>query len=268
MQWSVLSEAELGPDDRGLAYGDGLFETIAIKEGRLLRLERHLKRLAGGLERLGIPAAPVMRKLESSLPTLIKDHRMAVAKLIVTRGSSARGYRPPAEPKPVIQLGVGSRPEIPDTQYLTGVRVGFCRTPVSHAPHLAGIKHLNRLDQVMAAAECASDWDEGLMFDPDGYLIGGTKTNIFLLKGGGLLTPRLDRCGVAGIMRDIVIAAADKQGIPLREMRLRRSHLQDAEGVFLTNTLVGAWPVAHIEAQSYPIPALLEPLRWQMDQLE
>jgi 4-amino-4-deoxychorismate lyase len=103
------------------------------------------------------------------------------------------------------------------------------------------------------------------MFDPDGYLVGGTKTNIFLLTGDRLLTPRLDRCGIAGIMREVVMDAAPKLGLEVTEMRLRQTHLRDAEGVFLTNTLVGVWPVARIEAQTYSIPPLLACLRDEME---
>jgi 4-amino-4-deoxychorismate lyase len=265
MQWSWLSKTELGPNDRGLAYGDGVFETLAISAGQLQRFTRHRRRLAAGLERLKIPSDDILQELDATLPQLASRHDAAVAKVIVTRGSSERGYRPPAHPSPVVQVGIGKKALLPAADYLTGIRVGLCDTPVSHAPHLAGVKHLNRLDQVMAAGECQPAWDEGLMFDPDGYLIGGTKTNIFLCTDGGLLTPRLDRCGIAGIMREVVMEAARQLGIGVREMRLRKPHLQAAEGVFLTNTLVGAWPVARIEAAAYPLPPLLIPLREEME---
>lgn len=265
MQWSLLSDAELGPNDRGLAYGDGVFETLAVSAGQLLRFSRHRQRLAVGLDRLKIPSRDVLGRLDTALPQLASSQDAAVVKVIVTRGSTERGYRAPSNPNPMVQVGIGKRALLPEAHYRTGIRVGICDTPVSHAPHLAGVKHLNRLDQVMAAGECQPTWDEGLMFDPDGYLVGGTKTNIFLLKGDRLLTPRLDRCGIAGIMREVVMDAAPKLGIRVRERRLRQTHLRDAEGVFLTNTLVGVWPVARIDAQTYTIPPLLAPLRDEME---
>ena len=266
MQWCLLSDVKLGPNDRGLAYGDGVFETLAVSAGELLRFARHRRRLAAGLDCLKIPSAEVLQALDNRLPDLAGGQDAAVVKVIVTRGSSERGYRPPGNPNPMIQVGIGERASLPSTHYLAGIRVGICDTPFSHAPHLAGLKHLNRLDQVMAAGECQLAWDEGLMFDPDGYLVGGTKTNIFLFTDGCLLTPRLDRCGVAGIMREVVMDAARHLGIRVREMRLRETHLRAAEGVFLTNTLVGVWPVAQIEQHRYKILELLAPLREEMEQ--
>ena len=265
MRWTVLSAVELAPDDRGLAYGDGLFETIAVEGGRLSRFAWHRQRLANGLDRLKIPARDVLSVLDAELDNLVKGHGAAVAKIIVTRGSNERGYAPPATPNPVVQVGIGDRAPLRERDYTEGVEIGICQTPVSIAPHLAGMKHLNRLDQVMAAGELKSSWAEGLMFDPEGYLVGGTKTNVFLIRRGTLLTPKLDRCGVEGVMRRLVMAAAPSQGLRVREQRLRRSHLSEADSVFLTNTLVGLWPVASLEGHTFEIPTLLDDLRVAME---
>ncbi len=234
--------------DRALHYGDGLFETIAVFYGEPRHWERHLRRLYLGCERLNIPApsAPVLRA-EVDACALASTPK-AVLKLIITRGSGGRGYRPPERAEPRLIVSTHPWPDYPAHYTTSGVRVRFCRTPLSVQPHLAGLKHLNRLDQVLARSE----WDdpevaEGLMVDTEGHLISGTQSNLFWAVGGRLYTPSLGRSGIAGTLREALIEAASHLGIPCRMGEFRPKALHQAEELLLTNGIIGIWPIQGID---------------------
>jgi 4-amino-4-deoxychorismate lyase len=237
--------------DRGLHYGDGLFETIAIRASAPCLWTEHLDRLRLGAVRLGIPLPDPDLLLRECL-ALIRDIAAGVVKLILTRGSGGRGYRPPAVPSPTRILALFPQPSYPAAWAEGGVTLRWCGTPLGENPRLAGIKHLNRLEQVLARAE----WDdeavaEGLMCDPRGRVIAGTMSNVFVYTGGRLLTPRLDTCGVAGTARALVLSLAPGYGIAVAEADLRRVDLEGANGVFLTNAVLGIWPVRCLGGVGY-----------------
>ncbi len=237
--------------DRGLNYGDGLFETIAIVDGRPCLWERHLARLRAGCERLAIPP-PVPGMLAAEARSLSHGHDRAILKLVVTRGDGGRGYRPPKPATPRRILRITPWPDYPDCWRSQGVRVRYCQTGLGQQPLLAGLKHLNRLEQVLARAE----WDdpdvaEGLMLDPDGRVIEGTQTNLFAIEGGRLLTPLLDRCGVAGVVRGLVIDLAAGLGLPVAEEPLDSARLERAEALFLTSSLAPLWPVRELAGRPF-----------------
>ncbi len=201
--------------DRGLLYGDGLFETMAVSNGRVSSWSRHVARLLAGCERLGM-AVDTMQ-LAQEADELLVGTGQGVLKVIVTRGSGGRGYRVPdkAAPRRILQLHPW--PEFPATARETGVAVRLCTTRLCQNPLLAGIKHLNRLEQVLARRE----WQdpqiaEGLLQDADGRLVEGTMSNLFLVRDQVLLTPDLRRCGVAGIMRSIILDLAERQSLTVK----------------------------------------------------
>ncbi len=237
--------------DRGLQYGDGLFETLAVLEGGVRRFEAHWTRLLRGCEKLGIPA-PGRSTVEAEIARLAGGQRRAALKLIVTRGVAGRGYASPADATPTRILWLNPWPSFPAEWPRQGVIVRVCRTLLAEQPALAGIKHLNRLEQVLARREWTSTNEvdscaEGLMRDASGAVVCGTMTNIFAIQGGRLLTPPLDRCGVAGTVRAAVIAAAPGLGLAAEERRITLEDLCAADEVFLTNALIGVWPVRRIE---------------------
>lgn len=237
--------------DRGLLYGDGLFETMAVHNGRVVSWPRHMARLLAGCERLGIPAVDTVQ-LAQEADGLLAGAVRGVLKIIVTRGSGGRGYHVPEAVAPRRILQLHPWPDFPSTAGEAGVAVRLCSMRLCHNPRLAGIKHLNRLEQVLARQE----WDdpeipEGLMLDVDEHLVEGTMSNLFLVREEMLLTPDLRRCGVAGIMRSIVLDLAERLALSARIQPLDITDLQAADEVFLCNSLFGIWPVSAVEGRRY-----------------
>ena len=241
--------ATVSAQDRGLLFGDGLFETLAIRNGVPLRWERHLQRLMLGCERLGIPCPDVSALTTESL-ALCKGHDRAVLKVIVTRGVGGRGYRAPAQPQPTRILSRYPWPDYPLSNARDGVRVHLCNTRLAQQPALAGIKHLNRLEQVLARAEWVDEAiAEGLLFDRGDHVIEGTMSNLFLVSDGQLVTPDLSDCGVAGIMRAMIIEIAAVLGVNCVVRSVARTELFDAAELLLCNSLIGLWPVRQLDTR-------------------
>lgn len=230
--------------DRGLAYGDGLFETIKVCAGRPLFLALHLERLTSDGRRLGITIDEA--SLRAEIATLLPPTAEGVLKLIVSRGGAGRGYRP--QPGAVGRRLVMFFPHSFADAPHPGVEVRLCQQRLAEQPALAGMKHLNRLEQVLARAEWSEpDIAEGLLLDTAGRLVEGTMSNLFLVRDGALLTPRLHRCGVVGVMRRLVLERlAPACGLTARELDLSVDDLIAADEVFLTNSVIGIWPVLKV----------------------
>ncbi len=237
--------------DRGFQYGDGLFETIAVKHGAPLLLDKHLARLGAGAERLGFQVSPAL--LHQEAEQLCRGVERGVLKIIVTRGVSMRGYRGDPAATPTRVLVLSDWPSYPASYVKEGVDVRLCRTRLASQPVLAGLKHLNRLEQVLARTEWDDEFAEGLMQDESGNIVEGTMTNVFLVHDGALVTPALDRCGVEGVMRSVVLARVGGLGLACRVETVTPKHLQQAQEIFLTNSLIGLWPVRRIDHRSYAI---------------
>ncbi|SEP71341.1 4-amino-4-deoxychorismate lyase [Ectothiorhodospira magna] len=250
-------------DDRGLQYGDGLFETLRIQGGRVCHWPLHLERLQEGCQRLGI-VMPQRALLEAEASQVAAHYPDGVLKLVVTRGSGPRGYRPPDTPSPTRILIGRQTPASRLCWSRTGVQVRICQMRLSTNPVLAGIKHLNRLEQVLARSEWAEDDQEGLMLDGDNHVVEGTMTNLFLLQGGRLFTPLLDRCGIAGITRRRIMALAQRRGMACIQSRITLDDLYRADGLFLCNTLIGIWPVRLLEGRQRPVPDEVHQLHQQL----
>ncbi|MDU9040172.1 aminodeoxychorismate lyase [Pseudomonas corrugata] len=228
--------------DRGLAYGDGLFETIAVRDGVPTLLERHLQRLEQGCRRLALNVDK--GALSTELNAYAQRLGEGVLKLIVTRGDSQRGYAavPSVQARRILQ---GNPPAAyPAAHAERGVSLFPCATRLSEQPLLAGLKHLNRLEQVMARAEWTdSEHAEGLMLDMSGRVIEGVFSNLFIVRDGVLVTADLSRCGVAGVMRAELLFQAESQGIATQVADIRLEQLHQADEVFVCNSVYGVWPV-------------------------
>ncbi len=238
--------------DRGFQYGDGLFETIAVRRGTPLLWEQHMRRLAAGAARLAMQP-PDMALLRAEVGKLDHDPERGALKIVLTRGSSGRGYRPDAAAPTTRVLALLPWPDYPSAWAEEGVAVRLCQTRLGAQPRLAGLKHLNRLEQVLARAEWGDEFADGLMRDESGNIVEGTMTNIFLVRDGVLHTPDLAHCGVAGIMRSVVLERAESLGIGQRIGPVTVAQLEQADEIFLTNSLIGLWPVRRLENRSYSI---------------
>jgi 4-amino-4-deoxychorismate lyase len=229
--------------DRGLAYGDGVFRTLLSRRGRPLAWGRQYRKLAQDCAALDI-ACPPEEMLSGEVAKAVDPGRDEVVKIIITRGGGARGYAPPQPSSPTRIVVTAPVPDHPEDFRRSGVEVRLCRICLAFQPRLAGVKHLNRLENVLARAEWTdSTIPEGLVTDHEGSIVGGTMTNLFLVEEGRLVTPKLDRCGVAGVTRERVMEGAAKRGITCREESVTRQRLLDAEEALLVNSVIGAWGI-------------------------
>jgi 4-amino-4-deoxychorismate lyase len=231
------------PADRGLAYGDGLFETMRAVDASIPHCQLHMERLEDGCRRLSmrVPDAALLRR---EIADVLPARGRRVVKVIVTRGAGARGYRPPETAAPTRVIGVSPWPALPSSNYTLGIDLRTCALRLGHNRALAGLKHLCRLEQVLAQMEVAElGADEGVLLDGEDRVVGGTMSNIFAIQGTTLLTPDLSRCGVRGVMRRIVLEAAPAAGLEAREADLGTEVLRTADEIFVTNAVIGIWPV-------------------------
>ncbi|MEE9141695.1 MAG: aminodeoxychorismate lyase [Gammaproteobacteria bacterium] len=236
--------------DRGLAYGDGLFETIAVLHGQAEHLERHLARLETGCRRLSI-SAPDRHVLRDEVQE-VAGNETRVIKIILTRGVGGRGYRKPENPSPTRIVTADPWPDYPETFENDGVRVRLCRQRLARNPALAGIKHLNRLEQVLARSEWVdTSIAEGLMLDDTGHVIEATQSNVFFVHAGVLVTPALDQAGVAGVVREVVLEHAERDGISCEVRDVDQAEIREFEEMFLTNSVIGIWPVKEYEGHPF-----------------
>ena len=243
--------------DRGLQYGDGLFETLRCERGAPRWLERHLRRLRQGCQRLHLPL-PDEELLAREVHELAAGHVRGLAKIIYTRGSSAvRGYAPREAAEPTRILSWHPWPE-PAAHWVQGFRVGLATLRLGENPALAGIKHLNRLEQVLAAAEATRlALDEVLLAASSGDWISGSMSNLFLIEGQRLITPPLERCGVEGIMRGLVLERAAELGWEAAIEPIPTVRLAAAPCMFLSNVRLGLQCVHSLEGRSLlPDPRL------------
>ncbi len=236
----------INAEDRGLSYGDGVFRTLLIQSGRPVCWERQYAKLQQDCHALKI-SCPSALVLLSDLQQLGKTQNEGIAKIIITRGISARGYAPSAQSEVTRIISVTPATTYPVSHAKQGVRLHVCKLRLGHQPLLAGIKHLNRLENVLASSEWqGQDFQEGLLHDISGHVIGGTRSNLFMLRGNVLYTPNLSRCGVAGVQRARVMDWAKQHGVSCNVADIRPEQLMLADEIFLVNSVFGLWPVCEL----------------------
>lgn len=246
--------ATLPPNDRGLAYGDGVFETIRINPQPVL-LAFHLDRLYEGCRRLAIPLDAGF--LETRLAAFLVGKSAGVIKIIVTRGAGGRGYAISNDLQPSIVFSFSELPCYPDSHAISGVNVAIATLCLAHNPRLAGIKHLNRLEQVLARQEAPVDrFPELLLADQQGCLIEGVVSNLFIVEAGVVVTPKLDLAGVAGTLRRWLLDDFQQAGVPVQIDSISMDRFFASDEVFLANSVFGIWPVQACAEQRWQ-PGLL-----------
>jgi 4-amino-4-deoxychorismate lyase len=250
--------------DRGLAYGDGVFRTLRVAAGTIRSWARHYRKLASDCRALGM-ACPTASVLYADASRVIDGSADLVLKIIVTRGSGGRGYSSAGSEGRRIVMGF-PLPSHAGVSFDKGVAVRWCRTPAGLHPALSGIKHLNRLENVLARSE----WDdlaisEGLMTDVSGRVISGTMSNLFLVEGGRLVTPDLCASGVAGVQRERLIDAAHREGIVCSIEHVLPERVRAADALLLANSVIGLWRVASLGDRRWQYDPRLERFRLWLD---
>ncbi len=242
--------AGVDPRNRGLAYGDGVFETMRVHRGGVPLWPRHLARLREGALRLGLPLPPV-EFIEARMAEAVGGCGAGVLKLLLTRGEGGRAYAPPIDAPPTWLLSVYPLP----ASNASGLRLHWCDTRLATQPALAGIKHCNRLEQVLGRAEVErAGCDEGLMRDMSGAPVCATAANLLVLRAGQWSTPRVDTCGVAGVLRGWLL---DEGLVEMSDHSL--ADIESADALALCNAVRGILPVVSLGAREWTRhPALVE----------
>ena len=251
----------ISPFDRGFAYGDGVFRTLVIRDGLPEHWPQHYQKLVADCGAIGIvcPSAELLMSdlQQLFLPDGLTENQLAIAKIIITRGEGERGYAPPAVTMPLRVIIKTAMPQYPEENFVNGVNLYVCETRLAHQPKLAGVKHLNRLENVLARME----WNDptiadGIMLDADSNVIECTSANIFARFGDILLTPGLRQCGVAGITRQRIMNIAHSLSLKIAVETINVEKLLSADEVIICNSLYGAWQVREIQHKTWQTGAL------------
>lgn len=242
-------------NDRAIQFGDGVFRTIKQREGQLVFWRRHYRKLSADCAALGI-VVPAEALLLADIRALTSQSGLqdAAVKIIVSRGESQRGYAVPAECQATRIVQIAALLHYPASLYRQGATLRLCETRAGWQPALAGIKHLNRLENVLARREWSDPAIlEGLLLDRDGHVLEGVMSNVLVRRADILQTPLLDTGGVAGVMREVALEAAAELGWQLEQCRLKLDDLRSADQVWICNSLLGLIPVSRLDDAVWPV---------------
>ncbi|MDX7991357.1 aminodeoxychorismate lyase [Xenorhabdus littoralis] len=247
--WINGNQCDLLPvNDRAVQFGDGCFTTIRIERGQPALLPLHIKRLQKGVEKLFMPELD-WSCLEHHIKQVVEGCESGVLKVILSRGAGGRGYSIDGTVQTTQLLSLSSYPEQYITQRQKGVSLELSPISMGINPHLAGIKHLNRLEQVLIKRFIEqSKVDDALVLDSDGLLVECCASNIFWRKGKNVYTPDLSQCGVEGIMRQKIIELLAESDYNLSCIMRYPEALAHADEVLICNSLMPVIPVNQIQA--------------------
>lgn len=254
------------PHDRGFTYGDGVFRTMRVKNGMPVSWPFHYQKLVADCAAIGI-VCPSAELLMSDLHRLFEQELFAenvvqVAKIIITRGEGERGYAPPVITIPTRVLIKADLPKYPERIFTEGVSLHLCETRLSIQPKLAGIKHLNRLENVLARMEWRDEVIfDGLMLDQNGLPVECTMSNLFVRIGHQLVTPDLSQCGVAGITRQRILGLGKVLGLEIMVKNFTLESLLEADEVIICNSLYGALQVTQLGNNTWSAQGIAEKIR-------
>ena len=260
-----LNDSQISASDRGLMYGDGVFETIAIKNGDTQFWDEHIERLQLGCKVLGIENFNTA-ELKQEVSQAISDDTQCVIKIILTRGIGGRGYKPNKQKSITRIIQKFSWPEIEQSYYQDGIDITLCNFRLAKQSRLSGIKHLNRLEQVLARSEWEEEFQEGLVCDTDGKLIEGTSSNVFIELSGELITPDLTQCGIEGVMRKKIIQFCTVNEINVRVEDVSVIVLSQVDSIFLCNSIIGVWPVKSFDGRIFKKTAIIQKIMSEFNQ--
>jgi 4-amino-4-deoxychorismate lyase len=251
--------------DRGLAYGDGVFRTLRTQAGQPLWWRDHYAKLAADCAAL-LLACPDEAGLRDEV-CQVAEAGEGVVKIVLTRGAGARGYAPPQDQACTRIVLPAPLPAYAQADSPADIAARWCTLRLARQPRLAGIKHLNRLENVLARAE----WDdpaifEGLLCDDTGAVIGGVMSNLLIVKAGELFTPDLSQCGVAGVARARLLRAVAHRGTPVHIGRLLPDAILAADEVMICNSVIGVRRLARLDDRIWPVTGWAETLKTALDE--
>jgi 4-amino-4-deoxychorismate lyase len=253
----VISDS-VPANDRGLAYGDGVFRTLLVREGKPRHWLQHYAKLSADCIALGIDC-PHESLLDKEIAQATLRNPDCALKIIVTRGTGMRGYAPPSKSPPTRIVMTSSLPQYPPEFSQSGIKARICNTRLSIQPALAGIKHLCRLENVLARAEWSDPAiAEGVMLDTEKNTVGGTMSNLFIVERSVLITPELARCGVAGVTRARLIRAAAVHGVVCMTEKISSERLMKCDEILLVNSIIGVWQVRQLGGKEW-MPGMVAP---------
>ena len=256
----------ISPFDRGFAYGDGVFRTIKVVGGLPECWPAHYQKLVADCAAINIvcPSADILMDDLSLLfsADVTSENNQAVAKIIITRGEGNRGYTPPAITAPMRVVLKSNMLSYPEARFTDGVNLTVCETRIAAQPMLAGIKSLNRLENVLARMEWHNpEIAEGIMLDTSNNVIECTAANIFARFGDTLMTPNLVQCGIAGVTRQRIIDLAHTLSLHISVATFNLEKLLAADEVIICSSLYGAWQVMKIQEKAMPTGKLAANIR-------
>ncbi|EAT13332.1 aminodeoxychorismate lyase [Bermanella marisrubri] len=243
---------------RAAQFGDGLFETLSVQDGQVLKRDLHAQRLEKGMAALGMHSLSVTTEewLEEKVAAILHHTRQStgIVKVMVTRAPSARGYAYDASAPIQSIVSLSTPPNLNKAIYEAGIDVIYCNTHCSIQPTLAGIKHLNRLENVLARQEVVNAGTfEGLMLDANGFVIEGTMSNVFFCKGDVWYTPELYESGVAGVMRQFIMNQSSTLSLQLEAGKIHQEDLKTMDAAFICNSILGVVPIKRVEEKIFEI---------------
>ncbi|NOT64950.1 MAG: aminodeoxychorismate lyase [Methylotenera sp.] len=256
----------ISPLDRGFAYGDGVFRTMVVRGGLPVDWPLHYQKLVADCAAIGIvcPSAELLMSDFLQLFSIedIDSNQLEVAKIIITRGEGERGYKPPAVTSPTRVVIKTAISKFPPEYNTTGVHLHLCETRLAMQAKLAGVKHLNRLENVLARMEWRDeDIFDGLMLDQQSNVIECTMSNVFARFDNVFITPDLSQCGVAGVTRQRIMGLASVVNLTVEIAPLSLSRLLHADEIIICNSLYGALQVTKIGDVIWPPQALANTFR-------
>ena len=260
----VISDS-IPATDRGLAYGDGIFRTLLMRGSRPLHWPLHYAKLDTDCRALGMDC-PHEAVLAREITQAAQHEPDCVLKIIVTRGAGQRGYAPPPAAQTTRVVMTAPLPRHPEEFTQTGIEARLCGIRLGPQPALAGLKHLNRLENVLARAEWSDPAiAEGVLLDIEGSVIGGTMSNLFIVERGALFTPDLARCGVAGVTRARLMQAAAAHGMVCGVENISSARLLQADAILLVNSIIGVWQVVRLAGRTWTPATVVRQLREWLD---
>jgi 4-amino-4-deoxychorismate lyase len=257
---------KISPYDRALQFGDGIFRTFVVKNKKPWHWAHHYKKIVVDCRAMKIKP-PSEKILLSDIDRLFKTKQKSVGKFMITRGESERGYGFKSSITPNRFLIKTKMPSYPKAHFQSGVSLYICKLKL-HPSFLSGIKHLNRIENVMARSEWQdSRYADGILLNDQGHVIECVSSNLFMRKGHTIYTHPLKNIGVKGVTRDLILKILPQLGFKVKEIRFDLNKLLAADEVFITNSLFGVWQVKKIKNRSWQHQKLATILRDSLEAL-